>query len=741
MGDPTRRVGSKAQGTQGTIALSPPSSSIEVTHVDSPFAPLKESSAISFTLAKGKTLKALSVWIRGTKVGPGKSPQKDNVYLFKGELKGAELPKAVEGVYVYKWNGAVSEGEALASLLEPDGEPPTFVSPLYSPYTVELRATFTDGSLGTSAPLGAVDTIGVNQIEVLYHSVELKTANWTPDEPTEAGDPVRWLQVRLNVLGFHAGPPDGTFGEELRRALTRYCLAHPRLVTKTPPASEGDVSGELRDALRASEGERKSILVSSRDPNKYRVFIDANVFSDHRNKDNENQEESAEVNNKSTAELELLNRPTVPLQAEVKLVRNSGEAVSVPEAVGPLLFKWTWESVEDNVSKLPTAADGHTRRYFRAARERVATKLKAWRATDVQPEALGGIFPSDRADAFAVPFASYGEGFYYKPFKRNRGVYTKAWSRVETHEGVLGTSPILFRPSTIAGDGFRVSVAVSFANRRNKESLDASHETLKPLKASRTFRVWRRIKSAVHLHWSEVKPPAYDWADVQEAYRQCYVYFLPPREVVSIRDYLSQADLDGVLAAASPTEFKSAKYPSSWKGYEKAFWVWDGKTKEPVLKAKVEARIWDSVKELMGVVSTDLGELLDRRVRQEPPRGKPTRPEGLILIDYQPCVAKVANAPSKALSRGSVLISLTDVRSSRRGLWTHEIGHTLFLRHTGKVDPAQAWDHDTSDDTCVMTYPPGDFFCGKCNLKLRGINLRGRHPNGTHLLPDTSSPD
>ena len=40
-------------------------------------------------------------------------------------------------------------------------------------------------------------------------------------------------------------------------------------------------------------------------------------------------------------------------------------------------------------------------------------------------------------------------------------------------------------------------------------------------------------------------------------------------------------------------------------------------------------------------------------------------------------------------------------------------------------------DHDTKD-TCLMNYPtssPEKFkpmFCGKCNLKLRGVNIRGK---------------
>jgi hypothetical protein len=65
----------------------------------------------------------------------------------------------------------------------------------------------------------------------------------------------------------------------------------------------------------------------------------------------------------------------------------------------------------------------------------------------------------------------------------------------------------------------------------------------------------------------------------------------------------------------------------------------------------------------------------------------------------------------------------------------HEIGHCLWLRHWENSNRSFGKDHDSSDHSCIMSYPiVGDkffgpdvydpHFCGKCNLKLRGWDVK-----------------
>jgi hypothetical protein len=93
-----------------------------------------------------------------------------------------------------------------------------------------------------------------------------------------------------------------------------------------------------------------------------------------------------------------------------------------------------------------------------------------------------------------------------------------------------------------------------------------------------------------------------------------------------------------------------------------------------------------------------------------------------------------------ALNHGIVLVNV-DTPWPSWALWAHEIGHALFLRHNDTVSGASVPEDHDQEDACVMGYPTfeddSEFvatYCGKCNLKLRGVNIRAKRA-GKHILP------
>jgi len=130
---------------------------------------------------------------------------------------------------------------------------------------------------------------------------------------------------------------------------------------------------------------------------------------------------------------------------------------------------------------------------------------------------------------------------------------------------------------------------------------------------------------------------------------------------------------------------------------------------------------------------------------------------GIILLDFcpHPPIAQPPPTPSKidkvfamANGHGLVILDQAHLREYKwYHLFAHEIAHCLFLRHWKNAPGFSQVDHDHADDNCQMSYAvePGNtagritsdqphyavgqykpHFCGKCNLKLRGWNIRAK---------------
>jgi hypothetical protein len=76
------------------------------------------------------------------------------------------------------------------------------------------------------------------------------------------------------------------------------------------------------------------------------------------------------------------------------------------------------------------------------------------------------------------------------------------------------------------------------------------------------------------------------------------------------------------------------------------------------------------------------------------------------------------------LWRGQDAAGRSALKNSRETTTAHEIGHAFFLPHAAGTSDPDPTAHDKNDfDGCLMSYTTQDHFCGVCNLRLRGWNF------------------
>jgi hypothetical protein len=95
--------------------------------------------------------------------------------------------------------------------------------------------------------------------------------------------------------------------------------------------------------------------------------------------------------------------------------------------------------------------------------------------------------------------------------------------------GSLGTAGLLFHPSNIAGDGYRLQAEVSFqphpVSSHPNSAVLAARYPRRPIATSCTLRLWRRTALRGHVKWTRAKVDvATTAAQAFEHYRACHVH-------------------------------------------------------------------------------------------------------------------------------------------------------------------------------------------------------------------------
>jgi hypothetical protein len=723
-----------------------PRPALMTTSIDHHFAPGKETLNAYYT-TKNLGAHKVRLTVRGTNYPNDIVYQVDDV-------------DSTDGRHNIAWQGTANRGPL-------NGRP---INPLHSPYTIRIEAD-TAGLLAEA------------QFLVLYHSVTLAIGTYTADgkAPKENADLVKWIQYKLNELGYFSGPVDGNIGNQTVRAMNRYAFQHPDLHEDDPEnSSVPTVGGRFRGnnrfkaALRNNE-QRRTIIQNNRMPNpdeSVRIYIDHNYFY-YTRADFSNDTGHVALNRKKLDRFEL------PLEATIRLIgqadsNGTGGGVVSPGAVGEVSVEWAVDEVPEDTSNLPDGTDrnkpSRTRQYVKAAL--AATRDGAGR--DNCPTTHGGarqaVNPNQgyfRIGTDLPPFVSNSPG--------GDVVRTPVYQGVGAKRGKAG---ILFRGSYIAGDNYRITAKISFRGLPNKDALETAHSQTMNNQAwddillARTGRmtIWRQHRIASVVNWP-APASGINWAQVAAEYALAYCE-------------LDYAHIDNITAAALRNRhFQGDALAPTFEGAV-------GGVIRQDLRNNIGNVVWDNaslyhtnyqppaqgshkVRRYIQLVKADAGTKISTEFLQRYAEGVVNFvPERGSIIIHGRWIRPVS-ATHRALwgqgrqedfeiplfciglTRGVVILSHVMYPDYQdRFIVPHEMGHSRFLNHheTGSsprqnpINPHSdtPTHHDLVDHNCTMCYPFGipsrnrlfrrkvswapnspdrASFCGKCILKLRGWDI------------------
>lgn len=664
-----------------------------------------------------------------------------------------------DGNHDFAWNGQGNQGVW-------NNE---FITPLDSPYRARVEA----------ANAGMHDDF---EVYVLYHSMTIHTGTWTEDgaAPAQVGDPERWVQYKLNELGYFAGPVDGIVGDQTKRAMRRYLRMTPLGNPNMARAGNYHTNAAIQIPLAANQHLRVFLAALPAEHATAQLYVEHNFFY-------ENFADFSAADGMRRMETAELDRPEFPLEVSILLVGRgdadgSGVGVAAPDAVGEVEVKWkVHDDPEDTSTLLASTANCPTR-----MRPYIDSALQATAAAggeDSCPDTHGGA----RNTGGPINPGYFRIGDQLPPFTS-----IAAGNDVSTlaHAGLVagkrGKAGILFRGSYIAGDNFRVEAQFSFAGRGNEQALTQAHEQLNDAWAARRrvstgkMVVWRRMPIAGVIDWPASARHAINWVLVAQEFAHAYTELVPPPAAAMSGDHFlnnvvpgpqlatfendlgSQVNRAGRMQLQGNAMFQIPIPTQGGREYAREYRTrinallrngLDLDTNYQALQ-NYTSYIQDFFKQagLVGaiIIHGKWVPTIDLFHRPLKGLGDP------VPATYDPTLSCVG------LPYGVTVLSqemFTDF--SDQFAVPHEMGHTRFLKHHEKggaennahfhardnpsANPA---DHDTADHNCTMCYPwlipsrnrrpilgrdtilewspasaENSAFCGKCLLKLRGWDL------------------
>jgi len=706
---------------------------IEIVSLDERFAPTHEP-AILRCRVDGEILRA-TVEIRAT----GHDPE----LIFSENLGPQQLR---EGEFEWQWSG-----EAAAATTGPLHS--RFVNPLFAPYSVSIRFATSAGERQTAS----------KEVWVEYHSLKLKRGAWTPDEETNPPKPSkdeaergRFLRYALNKLGYWAGPvvaepfnnawESGSDADRrLGKALSRYLDHHPRFtepsVTRNRrPLRVREIMDAAMDALVAGQAKQVHFEVEG-DP-----FSDpaatATLYVEllWNRSDVEKSVLPVTFDERPILDEKILNRPMLPIEVEVHLTSKQGKPVWAPHAVGPVRVNWKIIPQGENLARLEEKLDlkvPNAPRTYIAKVHQLAV-FRGAGATNC-PARFGGLLGGSQDWASAALL-----GQEHAPYTVESDPETQVvFSKVHDDPGLQfphrsGCAGFMFHPSFIGGDAYRIEASLDFRDRPNAKGLQQRHRHLRRARSG-VFTVWRRSAFAEVLWPFGLRRSEIEHA--QKAFDQCYVRLevhgsSTITAVLSEETYRSAVDPSfrlhpgGLYGGELPPQEPDENGNQYW-GRLGLFWVTpniktrDSQVDQWLLTLSM-AGYHEFQRDHPGAV-TVVGILSCPKITFEP------RGENKDSFD------QMYDKPAKTFFPG--FIAKRDLSTSPLNTLAHELGHAHLLMHSynetggqfpifgdlptnytpdGRADRPELDDHDRLDG-CLMSYFEGaKYFCGKCNLRLRG---------------------
>jgi hypothetical protein len=702
---------------EGVGPITPTTLYLKLTFVDDHFAPKAETCTIKHT-SLGFAAKTLTLEISSAQANGG-AP------FFVKELTPEER---TDGEHTFEWDG---KGNVDGDLKD------KFVHPLLSPLKVRL---FHDGTF-----TGELET------KVLYHSIVLKNGPLTADEADPPKGSTEWVQFKLNKLGYVGGPVGKDTDGYLKKAVIRYKVNHKKFHKPIITDYDDSTPGDVIAALDANENDRKfPVLEAIEDPAK-----PSNVLVEEITYDRTSATTNEFGSTRPPHEKDRINRPLIPVEAEIFLKKKDDSKVLEPEGVGPCRINWSHKDPDEDLSpQFPeTAAEpSKTKKFI----EDVLKQEQGRTGTngDNCPIKFGGVrdVPDDN---WKTPFLA---GDFYIPYTAqedagNKVVFSTASVDKDKFPKRLGRAGILLRPSYIGGDDYQFRAEISFQGLPNQKQLEQFHGMTNDVKThigadTGVLTIRRFAKVAVQIDWPKRKNSE-EWDKVETEFKKSFldvdvadIKTKKVSDVITVGEYRSLVTKNtDNKDAAKISLFDDALFGMALPA--------QGNDDADTYKLTLKTLTHDNYN---NKIQRSLGRLFSEKIRKD-------HATGFIVCNFllhKP--VDVKNNPAKADNTvtpgnkgfitwgGSIglpdSVILVDQKDPDKVYYVvaHEMGHNLYLLHYENTPDKHPTNHDLNDHNCTMSYSdprfkdPGRFafqapgkysphFCGKCNLSVRGWDV------------------
>jgi hypothetical protein len=633
-----------------------------------------------------------------------------------------------------------------------------FATPLMGPFKVQL---FADDKLKDELPF-----------KILYHSIELSFGKHTPDGalPPEA-EREKFVQAKLNELGYDAGPVDGTIGTTAHNALRRFQRANYKAATQQLLAVTGNIDDDTFAAIKAATP--REIFEAGKTPltQDCKFYVYDNFINDPTmDFVTGNTPEFNSTDRKQYAE-DKMERPYIALEAEVKLLNKAGNGVSAPDAAGDVPVAWEMDDAAEDASVI-THATGKT--YVQHAREIGTTAAVAGAARIDQDgdnaldtfegfrkgsaaDYVKSMFPND-APSKLEPYAIDRYDRETRGGKDFHRALVKAWDDASKNPRCKGHAGVYFRFSMKGGDDAKVRTALSFKGLPNEKQLEKDHEGVAGNLAKETGRwtIWRRTRISAYCTQVAAPPRASglpNFGTIRDRWKEAFIDVENNGQPTTNPNYaavVTQAVYNATILAmpathrpAGVTNAASLHYSPTCIYGGRAIAQNPGETAAHyITRAENAMSAWsvNPINAILKVIHDEARKtspegfvIFDFRIH-DPITGQDPQPGGGFAPSANPSVQnQIASTAGYVRCAGAVTMNVDNPFNVSCYL-CHECGHGRFLYHHITQDQANPGvsdnptHHDASQARCIMSYGIGadtpngwDYpFCGKCLLRLRG---------------------
>jgi len=732
--------------------------------LDDCFAPRSEQQIFRYKfIDPRKEIKGAKIYVYASNYDDKNYPDEGAIVFKRAFLPSMRLHNRSRKM---RWRG---ESMAEGGPLQKSDTNVAYINPLFSPYTVEIKYSTDnedpdqDDNAVTNRKRLKDDGTEVDwQFKVQYDSVRMEQGDFVPPSeiPTPGSNRNKWIQYRLNTLGYPCGPVDGDIGNMSKRAIKNFQRAHWEVpwpanknAPKTPLVADSIAGQKTRSVLLSDKVEKRDLFADAKDlfdsTKEVKFYHWANLYYQYQTKvENGKNEWNTKkydefYGDKHKIEAENFNRPWIPIIGKIQVRNKKGKGVFVPECVGDVRVNFKIEDPGEELDITTATAGAATRKFVQGAAneeaaegDNCAEKYAGSRTTDLNQHYKKYIHVGEKL----LPYKSEDDS-------SKKAVFVKAPTEGERR----GTVGIFFIPSYVAGDNYRIAATLDFENHPNKDNIETEGRPIETKSAKITN--WRKMKMAAYLTWG-TRNNAVTIAQIEQAlasYKNAFIEFQAPNAIHPVTKYLTEKEYKGTVIKTLKIKKKSEK--NKVRLVATSLYYKDLRAQNAAESAAAYKQfVRNAVKPFINKIEEPIGQVIVNNVK------KYIR-EGAVIIDshtHEPVNVKVSATVNETyrcshhaigLCNGLVYLNIMlneDSDMDFAYLLAHEIGHTQILWHwentsSGTMVDAADYEkpdnfrsntkqHDHDDDYCIMSYPI-DFYNfpdPPLNLKLNGDNINDK---------------